>query len=69
VSSGAGARSCHTALLKFGRYPYEIRRGEGSNFLISRRGRAEITGFSPEVPVAIFRVVDNRYCWLLMAAV
>ena len=33
----------------------EICRGEGSNFLISRRGTAQIDGFSPEVARVIFR--------------
>ncbi|WP_018350010.1 anthranilate synthase family protein [Longispora albida] len=33
----------------------EICRGEGSNFLISRTGRATISGFSPEVAQVIFR--------------
>ncbi|GIG62550.1 phenazine-specific anthranilate synthase component I [Longispora fulva] len=33
----------------------EICRGEGSNFLISRRGQAKIEGFSPEVARVIFR--------------
>ncbi|GIG55802.1 phenazine-specific anthranilate synthase component I [Longispora fulva] len=33
----------------------EIRRGEGSNFLISRTGGANIEGFSPDVARTIFR--------------
>ncbi|WP_412537820.1 anthranilate synthase family protein [Longispora sp. K20-0274] len=33
----------------------EIRRGEGSNFLISRTGSATIEGFSPDVARTIFR--------------
>jgi 2-amino-4-deoxychorismate synthase len=39
----------------------EICRGEGSNFLISRRGRTRIDGFSPDVARAVFRrLVHNE---------
>lgn len=40
----------------------EIRRGEGSNFLISRTGSARITNFSPKVARAIFnRLARNEF--------
>ncbi|EDY56042.1 MULTISPECIES: chorismate-binding protein [Streptomyces] len=39
----------------------EICRGEGSNFLISRRGEAMIEGFSPDVALTVFRrLVHNE---------